>query len=109
MLSIPTKVQLELSVTSASKADAQETITAAHTTFQSGIWSRSSAIFRSTVISRLARLLERRIPDLAQIETLQTGRAIREMNAQLGRLPEWLCVNRLYCFTSDLFDYDIGQ
>lgn len=27
---------------------------------------------------------------MARIETLQTGRAIREMNAQIGRLPEWL-------------------
>lgn len=27
---------------------------------------------------------------MAQVETLQTGRTIREMNAQLGRLPEWI-------------------
>jgi acyl-CoA reductase-like NAD-dependent aldehyde dehydrogenase len=35
-------------------------------------------------------MLEGRIPELARIESLQTGRALREMNAQLGRLPEWL-------------------
>lgn len=29
---------------------------------------------------------------LVRIETLQTGRAIREMTAQVGRLPEWLYV-----------------
>jgi hypothetical protein len=42
--------------------------------------------------------LEKRIPEMAQIETLQTGRTIREMKAQLGRLPEWLRVFR-YRFT----------
>jgi hypothetical protein len=27
------------------------------------------------------------------METMQTGRTIREMNVQLGRLPEWLFVS----------------
>lgn len=39
---------------------------------------------------RLARTLEEHVPALAELETLQTGRAIREMRAQLRRLPEWL-------------------
>jgi hypothetical protein len=42
----------------------------------------------------MARLLEEKISNMARLETLQTGRAIREMNAQLGRLPEWLWVKR---------------
>lgn len=28
--------------------------------------------------------------DFVQMESMQTGRAIREMSAQVGRLPEWL-------------------
>jgi acyl-CoA reductase-like NAD-dependent aldehyde dehydrogenase len=66
------------------------TVDNAQTVFDSGIWSKSSAIFRSKALSNLARALEKRIPEMAKIETLQTGRTIREMNAQLGRLPEWL-------------------
>ncbi|KAG5652660.1 hypothetical protein H0H81_004152, partial [Sphagnurus paluster] len=58
--------------------------------FESGVWSRAPAIYRSKVLSKLARILEERVPELAKIETLQTGRTIREMNAQLGRLPEWI-------------------
>jgi len=54
------------------------------------------------VISRLARTLEHRIPELARIESLQTGRAFRELNAQLGRLPEWLYVIRLTAFELSL-------
>ncbi|KAF8165486.1 aldehyde dehydrogenase [Crassisporium funariophilum] len=77
-------------VLSASPQDVQRTIKNAQETFESGIWSRSSALSRSKVLSRLARILEENIPELAKIETMQTGRTIREMNAQLGRLPEWL-------------------
>jgi len=62
----------------------------AQAVFESGIWSKAPAMYRSKVLSGLARLLEERIPDFAKLETLQTGRTIREMNAQLGRLPEWL-------------------
>ena len=62
----------------------------AQSIFESGIWSKAPAIRRSKVLSKLARLLEDRIPEFARLETLQTGRTMREMNAQLGRLPEWL-------------------
>jgi acyl-CoA reductase-like NAD-dependent aldehyde dehydrogenase len=80
------------SVLSASPEDVSRAISQAQGAFQSGVWSKSSAAHRSNVLSRLARALENRVPDLAKLETLQTGRAIREMNAQLNRLPEWLWV-----------------
>lgn len=79
-----------LRVTSASLVDVQHAVNDAHEAFKSGVWSKASAVSRSTVLSRLARILETRITDLARIESLQTGRALREMTAQLGRLPEWL-------------------
>ncbi|KDQ64345.1 hypothetical protein JAAARDRAFT_118482 [Jaapia argillacea MUCL 33604] len=78
------------SVVSASSDDVREAIHNAHTTFESGIWSQASPLARSTTLTRLARILESRVPDLARLESLQTGRVIREMNAQLSRLPEWL-------------------
>ncbi|KAG6842025.1 hypothetical protein C0991_003551 [Blastosporella zonata] len=77
-------------VASASEEFVKESIDNAQDAFQSGVWSKAPAIHRSKVLSKLARLLEERIPELTKIETLQTGRTIREMNAQLGRLPEWL-------------------
>ncbi|KAF9268190.1 aldehyde dehydrogenase [Marasmius fiardii PR-910] len=77
-------------VTAVSSAGVEETISQAQAAFDSGVWSKTPPIFRSMVLSKLARALEARIPDMARIETLQTGRTIREMNAQLGRLPEWL-------------------
>ncbi|KZV77148.1 aldehyde dehydrogenase [Peniophora sp. CONT] len=66
------------------------TVEDAHAVFTSGAWSAQPAHARATVLSRLSRALSERVPEFAQLETLQTGRAIREMKAQLGRLPEWL-------------------
>lgn len=62
----------------------------AQSTFDSGIWSKAPAIHRSKVLSKFARGLEAELPRLAEIETLQIGRTIREMKTQLGRLPDWL-------------------
>ncbi|KAL7282539.1 hypothetical protein ACG7TL_004010 [Trametes sanguinea] len=77
-------------IVSASQEDVRAAIYSAHEVFKLGLWSRAPAATRATVLSNLARDLEERVPELAKIETLQTGRAIREMKAQLGRLPEWL-------------------
>lgn len=86
------RTQYPYRVVSASSEQVRGSIEHAHDVFQSGVWSKSSAHARSLVLTRLARTLEQRIPQMAQLETLQTGRTIREMSAQLGRLPEWLCV-----------------
>lgn len=77
----------------ATAEDVDVSVARAHAAYKSGVWSRASLLSRSTVLSRLARLLEQHTPAMANIETLQTGRTIREMTAQIGRLPDWLCVN----------------
>lgn len=40
-------------------------------------------------MSSIARLFTQRVPQLAVLESLQTGRPLREMSTQLGRLGEW--------------------
>jgi acyl-CoA reductase-like NAD-dependent aldehyde dehydrogenase len=45
---------------------------------------------RARILNRAAALLAERIDDYARLETLQIGRTLREMRAQLKRLPEWL-------------------
>ncbi|KAF8450611.1 aldehyde dehydrogenase domain-containing protein [Boletus edulis BED1] len=86
----PATGEVVFSVDAATAKDVDVSVTRAHTTYQSGVWSRAPPLTRSTVLSRLARLLEEHTPAIANIETLQTGRAIRELTAQIGRLPEWL-------------------
>jgi acyl-CoA reductase-like NAD-dependent aldehyde dehydrogenase len=58
--------------------------------FESGIWSRTDASTRFAVLSKAANLLHARLPEFINLETQQTGRPIREMKAQLSRIPEWL-------------------
>ncbi|KAG2060133.1 aldehyde dehydrogenase [Suillus hirtellus] len=77
-------------VDAASSEEVEWAVSHAQTTFDSGIWSKASSMHRASVLSRLALCLQQRIPDMARIDTMQTGRPIREMNAQMTRLPEWL-------------------
>jgi acyl-CoA reductase-like NAD-dependent aldehyde dehydrogenase len=72
-------------------ADAMDrAIGAAAAAFAVGGWSRLDGAARGRVITRLADLLDAEIDDLARLDALQTGRPIREMQAQVGRLSEWL-------------------
>lgn len=52
-------------------------------------WGTMPAQERAGILERFARLLRENLPDFVHQESLQTGRAIREMRAQLARLPEW--------------------
>ncbi|KAH8808787.1 putative aldehyde dehydrogenase family protein [Xylogone sp. PMI_703] len=58
--------------------------------FSSGVWSQADASARFAVLSKAANLLRARLPEFINLETQQTGRPIREMRAQLSRIPEWL-------------------
>lgn len=61
----------------------------ANNAFHSGVWAQSSAQHRAEVLNKTAHNLRKEIDELAVLETLQTGRPLREMSAQLQRLPEW--------------------
>jgi acyl-CoA reductase-like NAD-dependent aldehyde dehydrogenase len=53
-------------------------------------WAQADASDRFAVLSKAATLLRARIPEFVELEVRQTGRPIREMRAQLARIPEWL-------------------
>jgi len=75
---------------SATAQDIDLAVVAAEASFLSGVWSRhTDARGRSQVLLRMAQGLQKRLPELARLESLQTGRPLREMEAQLARLPEW--------------------
>ena len=52
-------------------------------------WGRSSAEERFHLMNRLAELIRRNAAELSLWETLATGRPIREMRAQIDRLPDF--------------------
>ncbi|KAK6357748.1 hypothetical protein TWF718_002056 [Orbilia javanica] len=74
---------------SASLEDVANTIQVAHDAFRSGVWSRKSRHERADVLETAAELLTKNLPELIPIEVRQTGRAIREMNAQVPSLVRW--------------------
>ncbi|OKL62481.1 hypothetical protein UA08_02554 [Talaromyces atroroseus] len=56
----------------------------------SSSWAQADASERFSVLSQAATLLRARIPEFVDLEVRQTGRPVREMRAQLARIPEWL-------------------
>ena len=77
------------SVVSADAKVVDDACEIAHAVYESGIWSRSDVRHRAKVLQKIADDLRNEIPRLAEMEVAQTGRAVREMKAQLARLPEW--------------------
>lgn len=53
-------------------------------------WAATDAAERARLLRRLAELLRARMQELAALESAVTGRPIREMRAQMSRIPEWL-------------------
>ena len=86
-----------ISVMIPSEDDINRTVRDAHDVFKMGVWSRLPALERSATLTIMARDLEEMVPDLARKESEQTGRTIREMMAQLSRIPEWLWVLSISC------------
>ncbi|KAJ3553034.1 hypothetical protein NM688_g3834 [Phlebia brevispora] len=78
------------SVQTSSADDVRAAISDAYAVFKEGTWSKAPLDVRSSVLAQLAQNVAENIDDLAKMESLQTGRPIREMKAQLLRVPEWL-------------------
>lgn len=77
-------------VAHAGPSDVDAAVTAARAAFDDGRWRARRPRDRARVLNRAAALLAERVDDWARLETLQIGRTLREMRAQLARLPEWL-------------------
>ena len=69
--------------------DVDDAVRAANEAFKDGRWSRQTGRDRARVLQQAARGLEDRLDEFAQNETMQIGRPLREMRAQLRRAPEW--------------------
>ncbi|WP_397473088.1 aldehyde dehydrogenase [Pusillimonas sp.] len=74
-------------VAEGASTDIDAAIAAADRAF--GAWSSLSGAERGDIMHKVADVLDRRLPELLEIEIDQIGRPRREMQAQLARLPEW--------------------
>ncbi|QSO49375.1 aldehyde dehydrogenase [Alicyclobacillus mengziensis] len=69
-------------------ADVEHAVEVAKTAFHQTNW-RTDKAFRVQCLRTLAAKMRAALPDLVAAESRVTGRPIREMQAQLSRLPEW--------------------
>jgi acyl-CoA reductase-like NAD-dependent aldehyde dehydrogenase len=54
-----------------------------------GPWGGLSGFGRARLIRRLADILARDADQLAEVETRDTGKLLREMRGQLATIPDW--------------------
>ncbi|WP_323775446.1 aldehyde dehydrogenase [Leisingera sp.] len=73
----------------ASPADAGRAVTAAEAAFFSPEWAGMSATQRGKLLLRLADLVAENAPRLAELETRDTGKIIRETSAQIAYVAEY--------------------
>ncbi|WP_240024119.1 aldehyde dehydrogenase [Serratia marcescens] len=69
--------------------DVDRAVAAAHRAFQGAEWRDMTAGARGKLLLRLADLLEQHAPELARLETLDTGKIIRETQAQIAYVAEY--------------------
>lgn len=69
------------------EADVDKAIKSAQQAFK--VWKKYDREERAEILEKFATLFEQELDRLSYMESYQTGRPIREMKAQLGRLPEW--------------------
>ena len=73
----------------ASAADTDRAVRAAHAAFSAGPWLALTATARGRLLYRLADLVARDAPIIAELETRDTGKVIRETKAVTGYVAEF--------------------
>jgi phenylacetaldehyde dehydrogenase len=84
----PSTKEIVAEVAEGNENDVNRAVEAALHAFQNTDWAYNKE-FRYRVLNRLASLMRDTLPELIDLECMMTGRPIREMKAQLARLPEW--------------------
>jgi aldehyde dehydrogenase (NAD+) len=69
--------------------DVDRAVAAARRAFDEGPWPRLPGRERARALRRLAGLIGREAGRLAEIETRDNGKLLREMGGQLGMIPDW--------------------
>lgn len=70
-------------------ADVNRAVEAAHAAFLSPEWSLMTATARGKLLYRLADLIAENAPKLAELETKDTGKIIRETSAQIAYVADY--------------------
>jgi acyl-CoA reductase-like NAD-dependent aldehyde dehydrogenase len=86
----PANGDLVAHVAEGDKDDVEHALNIATEAFEDGRWSNKAPRERGRILTKAAQLLRDRLEYIIKIEVLSTGRAIKEMRAQIPRVAEWL-------------------
>lgn len=84
----PATEEVWASFPEATAGDVDRAVKAAHRAFTEGPWSRMGATERGKVLQRIAREIEGTVDELAEAETTDTGKLLRETRWQTRNLVE---------------------
>lgn len=84
----PATKEIVAEVSEGNENDVNKAVSAAVSAFQNSEWAEDKD-YRFRTLIKLANLVEESLQELVELESMMTGRPIREMKAQLSRLPEW--------------------
>ncbi len=87
----------------ATDGQVQAAIAAARRAFDTTDWPRRPTIERATLLDRVAGLIDRDQEEMARLETLNTGKAMRESRWDIAD------VARVFRYYADLADKDAGR
>ena len=73
----------------ATQVDVEDAIAAAREAFDSGPWPRMTVEERAEILYKIADLIERDADKLAEAESRDNGKGIREVSGQIKALPAW--------------------
>src|SRR5690625_4890890 len=90
-------------VTESDETDTQKAINAARTAFDKGDWSTMPAIDRGKIVRKIADLIERDAEELAELETLDTGKTLEESRWDMQDIAE------VFRYYADIGDKDAGE
>lgn len=76
-------------IAEAREAEVDRAVAAAGRAFRAGPWPAMTASARGKLLMKLADLVEAAAPDLARLETRDTGKIIRETSAQIAYVAEY--------------------
>ncbi len=76
-------------VPEATAIDVDRAVTAAHTAFMSGPWSRMTPTARGACLRRLSDLLAEKSEDLGRVESIDTGKMLKETRWQAKYIAEF--------------------
>lgn len=83
--------------------DAKKAIEAARVAFDKSDWANTPAHERGKLVHRIAELIERDKAELAELETLDTGKTLTESEADMGDIAE------VFRYFAGLADKDGGE